>query len=224
MKEKFIDPRVTPEARREAHIHYVISFCGGFLGLFPVVNVVKLLGSAQTSNLIDCVISLLGRNWTALFYHLLGVFLYALAAFLVTFLKTRLKLNIKFLAVFTDIAAGFVMWLLPEGLPKVVYLYPTFFAMSFQWCSFSGGYGFACSSIFSTNNLRQTVSSLTEWLCNGKIEFKLKTAFYGAVLASFHLGAAVSFILWEALGNVSFTFAAFPALLAGIMIALPIKK
>lgn len=224
MKEQNSDPRITPQSKRDAHIHYVIAFCGGFLGIFPIVNVIELFGSAQTSNLIECVHSLLGRDWLALFHHLVGAGLYALAAFLVTYLKGHTKIKIKILALLVDVAAAVVMWKMPTGLPEIFYLYPTFFAMSFQWCSFSGSYGYNSSTIFSTNNLRQTVCSLTEWLCNGKTEFKLKAAFFGGTLAGFHLGVAAAFILWERLGNAGFLFVVVPAAVAAAMIFAPVKN
>lgn len=223
MKDKIVDPRITPQSKRDAHIHYVVAFCGGFLGIFPIVNVIELFGSAQTSNLIELVHSLLGRDWIALLHHLIGALLYGLAAFFVTFLKHHTKVNIKILSLCVDFAAALVMWKMPTGLPEIFYLYPTFFAMSFQWCSFSGSYGFTCSTIFSTNNWRQVVSSLTEWLCNGKPEFKLKAAFFGATMVGFHLGVAAAFILWERLGNACFLLVALPAIIAGILILLPVK-
>lgn len=224
MKNNTDDTRITPQSKRDAHIHYVIAFCGGFLGIFPIVNVIELFGSAQTSNLIECVHSFLGRDWTALLHHLIGAGLYALAPFLVTYLTNHTKIKIKLAALFVDFAAALVMWKMPTGLPEIFYLYPTFFAMSFQWCSFSGSYGYNCSTIFSTNNLRQTVSALTEWLCNGKHEFKLKAAFFGATLIGFHLGVAAAFILWERLGNACFLFVIVPEAVAATMILTPVKS
>lgn len=217
------DPRITPESKRNAHIHYVIAFCGGFLGIFPIVNVIELFGSAQTSNLIEVVHSILGHDWIALAHHLIGAFLYALTAFLVTFLAHHTKIKIKILALLVDFASALVMWKMPEGLPEIFYLYPTFFAMSFQWCSFSGSYGYTCSTIFSTNNLRQLTSSLTEWLCNGKPAFKLKAKFFGATMICFHLGVAAAFVTWEKLGNACFLLVVLPLLLAGILILSPVK-
>ena len=57
------DPRITPQSKRDAHIHYVVAFCGGFLTVFPLVNIVKTFGSSQTTNLIEIVRLLSGREW-----------------------------------------------------------------------------------------------------------------------------------------------------------------
>ena len=204
---------------REAHIHYIVAFIGGFLGIFPVVNAVHFLGSAQTSNLIDIVLASLRADWSSLLLHAFGAFLYVLAVFLVTFLPKHTRLNVKWLALFVDAAASFVMWLFPleRNLPLTMYLYPTFFAMAFQWCSFKGAYGFTSSTIFSTNNLRQFVSALTEVFCNGDRCFSLKAKFLGLTLLGFHLGVAASGILWFFLGNAGFLFALLPISVAGLL-------
>ena len=200
------------QANHEAHIHYFVAFIGGFLGIFPIVNAVHFLGSAQTSNLIDIVLASLRGEWRSLGFHALGAFLYCFAVFLVTFLPKHTRLNVKICAMVVDAACAVVMWLFPtqKNLPLTVYLYPTFFAMAFQWCAFKGAYGFVSSTIFSTNNLRQFISSLTEIFCNGDKSFSLKAKFFGFTLLGFHLGVAASGILWHFLGNAGFLFALVP--------------
>lgn len=200
------------EQNREAIIHYIVAFIGGFMGVFPVLNVVHLLGSAQTSNLIDIVLSLFRCQWNDFFLHLLGALLYCLGIFLVTFLPKHSRLNVKILAMAVDATCTFVMWTFPidRNLPLTVYLYPTFFAMAFQWCAFKGAYGFTSSTIFSTNNLRQFISSLTEIYCNNDKSFSVKAKFFGFTLLSFHIGIALSTLLWHFLGNAGFLFALVP--------------
>ena len=214
----FMDSDLSTQ-NREAHIHYIVAFIGGFLGIFPVVNAVHFLGSAQTSNLIDIVLASLRADWSSLLLHAFGAFLYVLAVFLVTFLPKHTRLKVKWLALLVDAACAFVMWLFPleRNLPLTMYLYPTFFAMAFQWCSFKGAYGFTSSTIFSTNNLRQFVSSLTEVFCNGDRSFSLKAKFFGLTLLGFHLGVAASGILWFFLGNAGFLFALLPISVAGLL-------
>ena len=119
--------------KHEAQVHYLVSFIGGFLGIFPIVNASHFLGSAQTANLIEILLGFLDGNARSVLFHAGGAFFYALAIFLVTFLPKHTKLNIKILAMTVDVAAGFAMWLFPteKNLPVTVYLYPTFFAMAF---------------------------------------------------------------------------------------------
>ena len=92
-------------------------------------------------------------------------------------------------------------------------------AMSLQWSSFSGSYGYAASTNFCTNNFKQTISALTEYFCNGKNEFKLKAQFYGAVLAGYYLGIFAGFKLFEKLGNFCFTLVTIPCAIIAVLIA-----
>ncbi len=212
------DKRITPQSKRDAHIHYIIAFCGGFLTIFPLVTIVHSFGSSQTMNFIECIHSLLGKNWTEAALHFAGAIIYAAMIVFVTIANARKKFNVKYLALAVDVAAGFFMWKMPDNWPKTVYLYPTFVAMSFQWSSFSGSYGFAASTIFSTNNYKQMISAFTEVVCNKKREFLLKGQFYGATLIGYNLGVLCGFFLSQKLGNVCFIFVLIPALLAGILL------
>ena len=186
--------------------------------MFPVVNAAHLLGSAQTVNLIDIIVQGFGGQWNAVAFHALGLFLYVLAIFLATLLPKHTKLHCKLLALAVDAAACVVMWRFPiqKNLPLVIYLYPTFFALPFQWCAFKGAYGFTSSTIFSTNNLRQFVSALTEVWCNGDTSFTLKAQFFGATLLAFHLGVAASWLCWHFFGNAGFLFALAPICVTAI--------
>lgn len=197
---------------REAQIHFIVAFIGGFLGLFPIVNVAHFLGSAQTTNLIDIVLGLLSGEGHSVLFHVFGAFLYGLAVFLVTFLPKHTKANVKILAMIVDVTAAFAMWLFPvsRDLPLTVYLYPTFFAMAFQWCAFKGAYGFTSSTIFSSNNFRQLISSLTEIFFNGDRSYSLKAKFFGVTLFCFHFGLTLSWFFWRFFGNAGFLFVIVP--------------
>ena len=204
----------------EAQIHYTVSFIGGFLGIFPIVNAAHFFGSAQTSNLIDIVLGALNGEGNTVFLHAFGAFLYAFAVFLVTFLPKHSKANVKILAMLVDVSAGVAMWLFPteKKLPLTVYLYPTFFAMAFQWCAFKGAYGFSSSTIFSSNNFRQFFSALTEVCINGDKSFSLKARFFGCTLLAFHAGVALSCLLLRSLGSAGILPALVPIVTAAVLI------
>lgn len=199
--------------RHEAHIHYIAAFIGGFLGIFPIVNAAHFFGSAQTANLIDIVLDFFAGDWFSIAFDIIGVLLYCMAIILVTFIPKHTRLNVKILAMAVDCICALVMWRFPhpDKLPLNVYLYPTFFAMAFQWSAFKGAYGFVSATIFSSNNLKQFVSALTEIFLNGDKSYTLKAKFFGATLLAFHLGVAASGTLWHLLGNAGFLFVIIPA-------------
>ena len=75
----------------------------------------------------------------------------------------------------------------------MVALYPVFFAMSIQWSSFAGARGFYSSTIFSTNNTKQSSLALAEYLCDHDRAHLRKMWFYLATLGCFHVGASCAF-------------------------------
>lgn len=87
-----------------------------------------------------------------------------------------------------------LMSIMPKGINDFVVLCPVFFATAFQWYSFKGADGYASSSIFSTNNLRQFVTSFFEYLCDKEDSYLNKAKYYGGVLLYYHIGVAVSYI------------------------------
>lgn len=204
------DERLTFENCQTAHTHYRMAFIGGFLGVYPVLNYENILGSAQTSNLIELVTDTLGGNLPHALLRILAMFLYMSAVALATYLPKHSHANLKYISLAIDGLAAILLPLIPRNLPMIIGLYPTFFAMAFQWCSFPGAYGYNSSSIFSTNNLRQFTSALVNVYCNHMPQERLKYHFYGFTLLCFHLGVAADYLLWRRMGRYCSLFALVP--------------
>ena len=113
-----------------------------------------------------------------------------------------------------DALAAMLLSILPEDIAPVLGLYPLFFAMAFQWNSFPGASGFVSSTIFSTNNLRQFTSALSEVWLNHDDSHWPKARFFGLTLLSFHTGVGISYLLWQAVGARSSWFCLLPILAA----------
>src|SRR5699024_8695302 len=94
----------------------------------------------------------------------------------------------------------------PENMNPILAVYPVFFAMSFQWCVFKGADGYACSTIFSTNNVKQTVLSFADYFMakeeteEERGEYLRKGKFFGTTLLCFHTGVAIAFLGLRFLG------------------------
>ena len=109
------------------------------------------------------------------------------------------RLDIRRTAPVVDALAAVVLGFLPAEMPVTLALYPIFFAMSVQWGAFNGAQGFNSSTIFSTNNTKQTSLALAHYLCEKDPMYLAKCWFYAATLLCFHLGATLSFFavkLW----------------------------
>ena len=143
-----------------------LSFCavGGFFGCYAVLIHSGVMGNAQTVNLIELLLDALRGDLHAV---LLSPVITAAAAVAVAFL--------------------------PETLNVVVALYPIFFAMSIQWSSFGGARGFYSSTIFSTNNTKQTSLALANYLCDHDRAHLRKLKVFALTLLCFHIGAAAAY-------------------------------
>ena len=154
-----------------------LAFCtvGGFFGAYAVLVHSGVMGNAQTMNLLEMVIDLL--RWQLpdmLLPHWCGA-------------------DTHYLSPIVTAVAAVVLFFLPPELDPVVALYPVFFAMSIQWSSFAGARGFYSSTIFSTNNTKQSSLALAEYLCDHDRAHLRKMWFYLATLGCFHVGASWAF-------------------------------
>lgn len=198
-------------------IHHMMALCGGFFGVYAVINRMGVFGSAQTSNLIELVCDFLGRDPMEISLRVLALVFYGAAMVLYVALEKKTSWNLEYTAIAIDLAVAAVMGLIPAEVNPFVALYPVFFATAFQWCTFTGAKGYVSATIFSTNNLKQTVTSFADYLLSGKEEAgrekKLEKAlFYGGTLLYFHVGVAAGYgasLLW---GTRSIWLCALPLL------------
>lgn len=205
------------EYKIQVSIHWIMSVVGGFLGGYTIFNRNVLFGAAQTSNMIYMTVRLLEGNFKdALFRFLLwGAFVGGLVA--VVFCKKYLQNSLKIICILVEmivvIAAGF----LGSGANAYLAVCPIAFVMALQWNVFPSVGEYVSSTVFSTNNLRQTVMSLTEyWL--GKEKAKLeKFRFFAGTLISYHIGVAGSWILTRSMGLKSMWVCVLPLLAAAFL-------
>ncbi|MGN1318783.1 MAG: YoaK family protein [Lachnospirales bacterium] len=195
--------------RIDATIHYAMSFVGGYFGIYALMVRSNNFGSSQTSNLIYIVSSLLGNDLKSVIIRIGAALLYMFAVFLTVYLPRHFNINLKITSILIDAVAVIILAFLPLEMDPILGLYPIFFAMAFQWNSFTGARGYVSATIFSTNNLRQITISLTEYLMGNKSRLD-KFCFYGATLLSFQVGVAVSFVLWRNFSIGSIWFCLIP--------------
>ncbi len=206
--------------RYQGRIHFVMSFVGGILGVYSILCFSQFFGSAQTANLIYILTSLLGGDWMQFLLRVGGMLLFAAAIVITVCLMKKHPVELRMVSIGVDALAVGILSLLPENANPILGMYPLFFATAFQWNCYSGAKGFAASSIFSTNNLRQFVWALTEVLVYHNQQQKEKARFFGETLLSFHLGVGAGFLLWLVFAMQAALFALFPlALSLGLVLA-----
>ena len=118
-------------------------------------------------------------------------------------LSKRCKGDLRMWAILSDAAAACVLSVLPEHLSELG-VYICIFAMGFQWCVFAGKYGYPCSTIFSTNNLRQFVDAWVQAHLFRDSDHIPRMNLYGGTLLAFHAGVIAECVLW-AMGWGSYT-------------------
>jgi uncharacterized membrane protein YoaK (UPF0700 family) len=202
----------------EKCIHLNMALVGGFIGGYAILNHDDLFGSAQTANMITLALEIAGRNRHDFLIRLIGLFIYIAGLCCTVLLPKLFNVNKKLVSVVIDAAALITVALIPESTNDFVALYPLFFATAFQWCSFSGAEGYTSASIFSTNNLRQFITSLTEYLCSGDATAHRKWKLYGMVLLFFHVGVAASYISSSFWGLRSSFICLIPLVSAAVLI------
>lgn len=180
-------------------LHSLMCSIGGLIGGYAIVCRGNL-GSAQTLNLIEIVLGIVGRNRTELLARIAGLLLYlaGIEGFLVLSKKT--KLNMQRYSIIVDMAGFLVLAVLPDDISGVVGILPMFFMLSTQWSVFHGTRGYNCATIFSTNNFRQAALSLGEYALTRDREQLKKALFYINTLFWFHINVAISYFLVKGFG------------------------
>lgn len=175
--------------------HHCVSSIGGFLGAYAILNHNNIFASAQTANMIELIMDLLGKDIFNFSLRLGALIVYLFGFFITVYLPKFTKINIQTLALIIDTITIVLVSLIPRTTNDVIALYPIFFAMAIQWNSFVKVENYSSSTIFSTNNLKQATTSLMEYfLDNQKDPKKIdKSKFYGGTILGYHLGVALAF-------------------------------
>jgi uncharacterized membrane protein YoaK (UPF0700 family) len=209
------------EYKIQLGIHRVMSLVGGFIGAYTIFNRDVLFGAAQTSNMIYMTVRILDGNFKDVLFRFLlwSAYVIGLAAFV--FGKKYLQNNLKILCIFFEMIVVIASGFLSKNVNQYIAVCPIAIAMALQWNVFPGVGEYVSSTVFSTNNLRQTVISLTEFFVE-KDQAKLaKFKFFGGTLIFYHIGVAASWILTSALGLKSMWFCVLPLLAAATLELVP---
>lgn len=189
----------------DVYIHHTMAVCGGFSGIYAILARFNVFGSAQTANLIGLIRDLVGRSFMEVAIRLGACIIYVIAIILATILEKKVK-KIQIVTIVLEIVVVGFLGIIPTTINPMIALYPMFFITAFQWCIFKGAKGYVSSTIFSTNNIKQTVVSFTEYYLleeNKEKERKEKlekAKFFGGSLLAFHMGALCSALLYPLFG------------------------
>lgn len=206
------------EATLERRLHLNMTLIGGFMVGYGVINRHDILGSAQTGNMVSLAMDAVGHVDEQWLFRIMALVIYIASLSLTVIISHKVsKMNMKRLSILIDGIALLAVGFCPAEMNSFVVLFPIFFATAFQWCSFKGADGFASSSIFCTNNLRQCVTGFTEYFCSKDEESLHRGIYFGKVLLCFYGGVAVSFLGTQVLNLRSSWVGLLPVAIAFVL-------
>ena len=183
------------EATLERRLHLNVTLIGGFMVGYGVLNRHDILGSAQTGNMLSLAMDAVGNADEQWIFRIIALVIYIISISATVVLTHKMsKQNLKRLSILIDATVLLIIGFYPAEMNAFIALFPVFFATAFQWCSFKGADGFASSSIFCTNNLRQCVTGFTEFLCSKDKSALHRGQYFGKVLLCYYGGVALSFL------------------------------
>ncbi len=171
-------------------LHMLMSVAGGFFGGYAIFLSQGHFASAQTANLIGLVIDALQGSWPEMALRAGALLVYVASLAAAALVPHYVKGDMRCICILVELAGVAVLYAVPLNVSSLAALYPVFALTAFQWGTFHGARGFNCSTIFSTNNLKQAVDGCVEWIRTREKRQKEKCLFYGGTLLCFHLGVA----------------------------------
>lgn len=175
------------------YLHSIMCMVGGFLGAYAILSRSGNFGSAQTSNLIYIVLFILGNNFKSFLLHLLCCIVYFMGIEVYVFLSHKTNVHLQRYSIIINMIGCIVLSLMPKDIDPFLGLLPLFFMMSTQWSIFHGSHGYNSSTIFSTNNFRQTALGIGEYICSGDKVHLDKVKYFANSLLWYHVGVVASF-------------------------------
>ncbi len=195
--------------------HHSMATVGGFFGVYALLNRSETFGSSTTANLIYIFAAGLSRSLEEFFIRIIALCLYGAGIVLATLLARASKRgDCRYASVIIDVACCLILAQIPSTIHPVLALYPMFFATAFQWVACSKVGEFQSSSIFSTNNMRQTLAGLTNYLCDRNPQEWQRFFVFGTTLIFFHAGVVYGWFCMQAWGLKSI-YACIPLAVVG---------
>lgn len=205
---------MSEKASRQKLLHYAVSSIGGFLGGYAIFNHCDFFGNAQTANLIHIVCNIFSGEFSALFFLVLALITYISGNVFYVIAEKFIKIDLKIVSlVMTSCAVTFI-GLFPNVANHYIAVLPILFVTPIQWNAYRTAAGYASATIFSTNNLRVAVTSLTKYIIDKEEKQGEQARFYWLTLLGFHSGVALSCVASLFLGTSSVWFCFVPIALS----------
>ena len=196
--------------KRQIQLHHAVSVIGGFWGGYTIFNHLDIFANAQTGNLIKLVLGICSLQLDAVLYLLSYFCIYITGNAFYAVARKKLGISMKIVSFIVSALAIVSVGILNYTNNSFLAVMPIFFAAPVQWNAFKTAGRNSSSTIFSSNNVRQAVILLTNYIMNRDKKDLRNARFYWATLLFFHIGVAASCLLSLALGEQSIWFCFVP--------------
>lgn len=202
------------KASRQKLLHYAVSTIGGFLGGYAIFNHCDFFGNAQTANLIHIVCKIFSADFSALSFLLLALVTYISGNVFCVLAEKFIRHDLRVISLIMTSCAVIIIGLFPNIENHYIAVLPILFVMPIQWNAYRTAAGYVGSTIFSTNNLRIAVMSLTRYIIDRDKKQGEQARFYWLTLLGFHSGVALACVASVFLGTMSVWFCFVPIALS----------
>ena len=202
------------KASRQKLLHYAVSTIGGFMGGYAIFNHCDFFGNAQTANLIHIVCKIFSADFLALAFLVLALITYILGNVFYVLAEKFIRHDLRLISLVMTSCAVVVIGLFPNIANHYIAVLPILFVMPIQWNAYRTAAGYASATIFSSNNLRIAVMSLTRYIIDRDKKQGEQARFYWLTLLSFHSGVALACVASVFLGTMSVWFCFVPIALS----------
>ena len=202
------------KASRQKLLHYAVSTIGGFMGGYAIFNHCDFFGNAQTANLIHIVCKIFSADFSALAFLVLALITYILGNVFYVLAERLIKHDLRLISLVMTSCAVVVIGLFPNIANHYIAVLPILFVMPIQWNAYRTAAGYASATIFSSNNLRIAVMSLTRYIIDKDKKQGEQARFYWMTLLGFHSGVALACVASVFLGTMSVWFCFVPIALS----------
>ena len=181
--------------RKQKTLHHTVSMIGGFMAGYTIFNHLDIMANAQTGNLVKLVLSACSGNLESIGFMVLLFFVYCAANAFYVVCRRYSRLSMKIISLMITAASIPLVGLLCFSGNAYLSVLPIVFAMPVQWNAFKTAGGNSSSTIFSSNNVRQAVIQLTNYIMDRDAKSARNARFYWATLLFFHIGVAASCLI-----------------------------
>ncbi len=148
---------------KRALLHVNLAFIGGLTGAYAILVRGGNFGAAQTMNLIEMVLNFTEMNLTDAFLRLAIFILYGLAIIAAFLIGEHFSSVKSYIALAVEAVCIWIAGIIPTSVNPLIALFPVFILNAYQWQAFTTPECYNSSTIFSTNNYKQTLLAWTRY-------------------------------------------------------------